>query len=182
MYRKERPNHLLRFFAVSAGTIFGLAHLGMIGLLVDKKSDLPIIDLPTTPFSSYTAEVNRHGYRISYRSHDPKTVVGVRNIIKPAGFLGLRKSKANIYEERVVEGQIIGEEAKLTEKEIQCLKREGAGEATGGLVGASVGAKLSPSVANIPVIGFVLSGFVNMFSQKEGAKIGGQMARDFSDC
>jgi len=64
-----------------------------------------------------------------------------------------------------------------------CIKAIGGAENTGRLVGSSVGASVAPSVANIPIIGWVAAGWVTMFSGNQGAEIGGQMAEDLNkDC
>ena len=47
-------------------------------------------------------------------------------------------------------------------------------------MGSSVGASVAPSVANIPIIGWVAAGWVTMFSGNQGADIGGGMAEDFN--
>ena len=50
-------------------------------------------------------------------------------------------------------------------------------------MGSSVGASVAPSVANIPIIGWVAAGLVTMFSGNQGAEIGGSMAESMSeDC
>ena len=48
------------------------------------------------------------------------------------------------------------------------------------LVGSSVGASVAPSVANIPIFGWVAAGWVTMFSGNQGADIGGSMAEDLN--
>ena len=61
-----------------------------------------------------------------------------------------------------------------------CIKAIGGAEQTGRLVGSSVGASVAPSVANIPIIGWVAAGWVTMFSGNQGAEIGGGMAEDLN--
>ena len=41
---------------------------------------------------------------------------------------------------------------------------------------------ITPALTEIPYVGWLVAGFFNMFGQKQGAEIGGQMARDFQDC
>ena len=46
----------MKWFAVSAGVLFGVAHIGMIGLIANKQT-LPTLNPPVGPYSSYDASV-----------------------------------------------------------------------------------------------------------------------------
>ena len=72
--------------------------------------------------------------------------------------------------------------SKLTAKEIACIKAEGAGGSTGGVIGASVGAQAAPALSNIPIIGWVAGGWATMFGQKTGANLGGDIAKAIEGC
>ena len=114
----------------------------------------------------------------------PKIIQTEKSIDKPAGFLGLGKAEINTYEQSVA-GEATGsvsETSGLTEKQIACIKAEGSGEATGKLAAASITAPITPVLTEIPYVGWLVAGFFNMFGQKQGGEIGGQMARDFKDC
>ena len=63
-----------KWAALGLGTIVGVSHIGMIGLLSNRESKLPSINVPVGPYTSYNAEVGRDGYRISYRANDPKVM------------------------------------------------------------------------------------------------------------
>ena len=73
---------------------------------------------------------------------------------------------------------------ELTAKQIACIKERAKGESTGQLIGTSVatGTGLSSSLANVPIVGWFLSGFATNQARREGGKIGGNMASDFNDC
>jgi hypothetical protein len=70
----------------------------------------------------------------------------------------------------------------MTDKDIACIKVEGSGNATGRVVGASIGVKAAPVVSNIPIVGWLAAGLVTMFSQDKGSEIGGDIARNYNDC
>jgi len=72
--------------------------------------------------------------------------------------------------------------SKLTAKEIACIKAEGAGNSTGGVIGASVGAQAAPVLSGIPIIGWVAGGWATMFGQKTGANLGGDIAKAVEGC
>ena len=180
----QRPSRSKKILVGSLGILFGLSHLALIQSTVNRKSNLPIINLPVGPYTSYIATVSEKGYSIRYKSHAPKIIGNERLIEKPAGFLGLGKAEIKTFEQSVAGGASgsVSEGAELTAKQIACIKAEGSGEATGRLAAASLTAPLTPALIDIPYVGWLVAGFFNMFGQKQGAEIGGQMARDFKDC
>ena len=180
----QRPSKINKIIIGSLGIVFGLSHLALIQSTVNRKSSLPIINLPIGPYTSYVASVTEKGYTIRYKSHSPKIIGNEKLIDKPAGFLGLGKAEIKTFEQSVAgEGSgSVSESSELTEKQIACIKAEGSGEATGKLAAASITAPITPALTEIPYVGWLVAGFFNMFGQKQGAEIGGQMARDFKDC
>ena len=61
----------------TAGALFAISHLGLLGYLIDRKAEppsVPTINLPRGPYSSYKIEAGREGYRIEYRADDPKVL------------------------------------------------------------------------------------------------------------
>ena len=180
----QRPSKLRKILVGSLGILFGLSHLALIQSTVNRKSSLPLINLPVGPYTSYIASVTEKGYTIRYKSHSPKIIETEKHIDKPAGFLGLSKSEVKTYEQSVAGGGSgsVSEGSELTAKQIACIKAEGAGEATGRLAAASLTAPLTPTLIDIPYVGWLVAGLFNVFGQKQGAEIGGQMSRDFKDC
>ena len=101
------------------------------------------------------------------------------------GFLGLANNKVNVVEQSTMDGAIHHKPTATTissngGKSEACIKAIGGAEQTGRLVGSSVGASVAPSVANIPIVGWVAAGWVTMFSGNQGAEIGGGMAEDLN--
>ena len=201
--KPEKPKkniNLTKWFALGLGGIFGLSHIGLIGM-VSRKDSLPIISPPVGPYTSYLAEVSKEGYRISYKANDPKTAFITKDIKEKGGFLGLANEKTQITEEYFMDGQInqggvvsnhrswLDQKPGLTNEQAaeisaakseECIKAVGSAEGTGRLVGTSVGAAAAPALANIPFVGWVAAGWVTMFSGNQGAEIGGQMAEDLN--
>jgi len=180
----QRPSKINKIIVGSLGIVFGLSHLALIQSTVNRKSNLPLINLPVGPYTSYIASVTEKGYTIRYKSHSPKIIGNEKLIEKPAGFLGLGKTEIKTFEQSVAGGGSgsVSESSELTEKQIACIKAEGSGEATGKLAAASITAPITPTLIEIPYVGWLVAGFFNMFGQKQGGEIGGQMARDFQDC
>ena len=172
-----------RLFALGLGGILGLSHIGMIGTLMNRESKLPSINVPVGPYTAYEAEVGKEGYRISYRANDPKVLHVERDSNTKGGFLGLANNKVKTIEQYTMDGAVHTKPITVTEgdkKSEACIKAIGGAEQTGRLVGSSVGASVAPSVANIPIIGWVAAGWVTMFSGNQGAEIGGGMAEDLN--
>ena len=194
-----------KWIGISLGTLVGISHIGMLGLLMSKDSKLPVIDIPTGNYVSLDAEVGEDGYRISYKANDPKTMYITKDIKEKGGFLGLSNETTNIVEEYVMDGQtnqggsvsnhrswidqppgLTSEQAKnitAARKSEACIKAIGSAEGTGRLVGTSVGAATAPALSSIPFVGWVAAGWVAMFGGNQGAEIGGNMAEDmYKDC
>jgi len=174
-----------KWFALGLGGLIGISHIGMIGSLSNRQSKLPSINLPVGPYTSYNAEVGRDGYKISYRANDPKIMHVERDIKKKGGFLGLANNTTKVVEQYTMDGAVHHKPTTTTissngGKSEACIKAIGGAEQTGRLVGSSVGASVAPSVANIPIIGWVAAGWVTMFSGNQGAEIGGGMAEDLN--
>ena len=187
-----------KWIGISLGTILGVSHIGMIGLIATRNNNkLPALNIPVTPYSSYVASVSEDGYKISYSANDPKVMMTTEDVVTPSGFLGLSKKKT----QRVVEYTMDGAEhhggpvssptawidpsAQGTgqgpsDKTIACIKAVGSAEGTGRLVGTSVGAAAAPTVSGIPFVGWVVAGWVAMFGGEQGAEIGGNMAQDLN--
>jgi len=190
-----------KWFALGLGGIIGLSHIGLIGM-VSRKNNLPILNPPVGPYSSYKLSVTEEGYAISYKANDPKSMFITKDIKNKAGFLGLGNNTTKITEEYVMDGktnqggsvsnprswmdqppgltQEQANEITAARKSEACIKAIGSAEGTGRIVGTSVGASAAPALANIPYIGWVASGWVAMFGGNQGANIGGGMAENLN--
>ena len=187
-----------KWIGISLGTILGVSHIGMIGLIATRNNNkLPALNIPVTPYSSYVASVSEDGYKISYSANDPKVMMTTEDVVKPSGFLGLGKKTTQIVREYTMDGAAhhggpvssptawIDPSAQGTgqgpsDKTIACIKAVGSAEGTGRLVGTSVGAAAAPTVSNIPFVGWVVAGWIAMFGGEQGAEIGGNMAQDLN--
>lgn len=191
-----------KWIGISLGTLLGISHMGMIGLLVSRQQEAPLpnINIPVGDYTSYQAEVNKEGYRISYKSNDPKTMYITKDLKKKGGFLGLANNTEKVVEEYVMDGSTnqggpvsnhrswLDKKTKALEDDINsstqkseaCVKAIGGAEGTGRLVGTSVGAAAAPAVSSIPFVGWVAAGWIAMFSGNQGAEIGGNMAEELN--
>ena len=188
-----------KWIGISLGTLLGISHIGMIGYVANSnKSGLPSLDIPVGDYTSYQAEVNKEGYRISYKSNDPKTMYITKDLKKKGGFLGLANNTEKVVEEYVMDGSTnqggavsnhrswLDSKTQTLEGDINsskseaCIRGIGGAEGTGRLVGTSVGAAAAPAVSSIPFVGWVAAGWIAMFGGNQGAEIGGNMAEELN--
>jgi hypothetical protein len=192
-----------KWIGISLGSILGITHIGMIGLIAtNKNTKLPSLDIPVGDYTSYVVSADKDGYKISYSANDPKTAFITKDIKEKGGFLGLANETTKITEEYFMDGKTnqggavsntrswIDQKPGLTNaqadeitaarKSEACIKAIGSAEGTGRLVGTSIGASAAPSLSSIPYIGWVAAGWVAMFGGNQGADIGGNMAEDLN--
>ena len=176
----------MNWTALGLGAFLGVSNMGLMGALINKGS-LPVVDFPVGSYTSYEMEATKDGYKIRYNANDPKVMIKTENVVKPSsGLFSKGATTVDLYEEYTMNGKVHlegGDDAsKLTAKEIACIKAEGAGGSTGGVIGASVGAQAAPALSNIPIIGWVAGGWATMFGQKTGANLGGDIAKAIEGC
>ena len=182
----NRPQKsLFKWFALGVGTLFGVAHIGVVGHLMNRNQ-VPIINLPVGDYTAYQVEAYEGGYRIQYRSNAPQVMGKDKVVVKKNGFFGIGGDTKIIQQEQyTMDGATHlqgGELGKLTAKKIECIKAEGGGENAGRLVGTSIGASAAPLFSGIPYIGWLAAGWVAMFSGNTAAEIGGEIATMTKDC
>ena len=179
---KPRTNYT-KLIGIGLGTLFGISHLSMIGIL-SRRSNLPVVNLPVGPYTSYQVNASKDEYTINYRANDPLVMEVTKDVERPGGFLGLSKARVHSKQEYTMDGSFhLSDQSgsKMSAAQVKCIEAAGGGKQTGKIVGGSVGAAVGTSgIASIPYVGWVLAGAATMFGMEQGAEIGGQMAQDFS--
>ena len=190
-----------KWLGISLGAVFGLCHIGMIGLLATRQSSkLPSFNPPVGDYTSYRISANEDGYDIRYQANDPKTMVITKDIKKKGGFLGLANNTTQVVEEYVMDGKtnqggpvsnkrswqdpstiVKGGGGEVSDKTVACIEAVGGGKQTGRLVGTSVGAAAAPAVSGIPFVGWLAAGWVAMFGGNQGAELGGNMVEELNE-
>ena len=190
-----------KWIAIGLGGLLGLSHLGMIGIIANKKpvSKFPQLNIPVSEYTSYDVEAGVDGYRIRYNANDPKSMFTTKDIQRGGG-LFKKGDKTLIVQEYTMDGAVHHDgpvstrsawidpsaltgdgEKKLSAKTIECIKARGSGEGTGRMVGGSVGASVGSGLTSIPFVGWVLAGAASMIGMDQGAELGGDLAESFSD-
>lgn len=191
------------WIGIGLGTVFGVSHIGMIGLLATREGNkIPFINPPVSDYTSYVIQADEEGYKISYTANDPKTMHITKDIKRKGGFLGLANNTTQIVEEYVMDGKtnqggpvsnkrswqdpstiVKGEGGDDLKKSVACIEAVGGGKQTGRLVGTSVGAAAAPAVSGIPFVGWLAAGWIAMFGGNQGAELGGNMVSELNeDC
>ena len=195
----KKKTNLTKWFALGVGGLVGLSHIGMIGMVANRKDGVPKLDIPVGPYTSYVVQADKEGYKISYTANDPKTAYITKDIKEKGGFLGLATETTKVVEEYYMDGQInqgapvsnqrswiapldefVKDNPELSQKDLACIKAVGSAEGTGRLVGTSVGAAAAPAVSSIPFVGWVAAGWIAMFGGEQGSNIGGDMAENLN--
>ena len=189
------------WLGITLGAVFGISHIGMIGLLATRQSNkVPYINPPVGDYTSYVVSADETGYKISYTANDPKTMHITKDIKKKGGFLGLANNTTQVVEEYVMDGKtnqggpvsnkrswqdpstiVKGGDGEVSDKTVACIEAVGGGKQTGRLVGTSVGAAAAPAVSGIPFVGWLAAGWVAMFGGNQGAELGGNMAEGLNE-
>ena len=190
-----------KLFALGLGGLLGLSHLGMIGIIANRKpeSKFPQLNIPVSEYTSYEVEAGTDGYRIRYNANDPKSMFTTKTIPGKGGLFS-KGQPTILTQEYTMDGAVHHDgpvstrtawidpsgltgdgEKKPSAKTIECIKARGSGEGTGRMVGGSVGASVGSGLTSIPFVGWVLAGAASMIGMNEGAELGGNIAERFTD-
>jgi hypothetical protein len=197
---------LFKWAVLSVGTVVGIAHIGILGHMMhmtDKyasRPQYPSINLPTGPYTSYNVEVGKEGYKLKYNANDPKTLtttetLDLNKIHNDSGLFGKKSTGSEqrstvTVREYTADGAMnldgeqssAGKSKGLSAEDIACIKSEGAGQSTGGMVGASMTAGFAPALTGIPYVGWLAAGWATLLGQNIGSSVGGEVARTVKGC
>ena len=179
----------------TAGALFAISHLGLLGYLIDRKAEppsVPTINLPRGPYSSYKIEAGRDGYRIEYRADDPKVLESERSLDldkEKRGFFGGGTEQRQEYrrDQYTREGTrnmggATTEEGKSA-KDIECIVADAGARSQGAMAGSAIAAgAAAPALSSIPYVGWLAGGWALLLGQKVGSEIGSQVGEVFNDC
>ena len=185
-----------KIIITTAGALFAISHLGLLGYLIDRKAEppkVPTINLPRGPYSSYKIKAGKDGYEIEYRANDPKVLESERSLDldkEKKGFFGGGSEQRTEYrrDQYTMEGTrnmggAIDAEGKLNAKTAECIAADAGARSQGAMAGTSVAAGLVvPAVSGIPYIGWLAGGWALLLGQKAGETIGSEVGSAFNDC
>jgi hypothetical protein len=190
----------IKWAAISVGGVVAVAHIGVLGHLLrrppePKVAEVPTINIPSGPYTSYKITAGKEGYTIEYKANDPAILESQRSLDlnkSQSGFFGGKK-----YEDRreyrqdqyTMEGvRNMGGAATLdgegkSAKEVECIVADAGARSQGAMAGSAVATGvLVPAVVNIPYIGWLAAGWAALLGQNIGSEAGSQVNSMISDC
>ena len=179
--------------AIGLGVVFGIAHIGVIGHLLNAvRPQYPVINFPQGDYSSYKVEATRDGYRIEYRANDPRVLQSEKSLQLDSAKKGLFGPKVEYRKEYRVDqytmdgarnlGGGVDAEGKSA-KDIECIVADAGARSQGAMAGSAIAAGVAvPAAMNIPYIGWLASGWALLLGQKMGSEAGSQVGKVFNDC
>ena len=186
----------MKTIAIAAGSVFALAHIGLLGYVLrpdTKIQEPPVINIPRGPYSSYKIQAGKDGYTIEYRSDDPKVLESERSLDldkDKKGFFGgtteqrieYRRDQYTRQGTRNLGGGAIGEEGKSA-KDVECIVADAGARSQGAMAGSAIAAGVAvPAAASIPYVGWLAGGWALLLGQKAGSELGSQVGQVFNDC
>jgi len=187
----------LKWAAISVGSILAIAHVGLLGYVVrqqpERVIEVPTINIPHGPYSSYKIKAGKDGYSIEYNADDPKILESERSLNvdkEKRGLFGGGSEVRNEYRRDQFTregtrnlGGATGEEGKLTAKNVECIVADAGARSQGAMAGTSIAAGIGvPAVVGIPYIGWLAGGWALLLGQKIGSEAGSTINSMISDC
>ena len=183
----------IKSIALALGTVVGIAHIGVLGHLLNSiRPQYPVINFPTGKYSSYEIDVTKDGYSVRYKANDPKVLESEKSLNvdqNKRGLFGGGSEKRNEYrrDQYTQEGYKNLQGGELTEgksaKDIECIVADAGARSQGAMAGTSIAAgAIVPAVSSIPYVGWLASGWALLLGQKIGSSIGSEVGSTFNDC
>ena len=188
----------MKWVAIGAGALFGIAHIGLLGYVLNRPEhpeipQVPAINIPRgTPYSSYKIEANTEGYSIEYKANDPAILESHRSLDldkdKRGMFGGSHEKRTETrYDQYTMDGtrNMGGGNASegKSAKEIECIVADAGARSQGAMAGSSIAAGVVvPALASIPYVGWLAGGWALLLGQKAGSELGSQVGTVFNDC
>ena len=189
-------NNKLKIAVGVVGGLFAVAHIGLLGYVIRQPKqtvEVPTINIPHGPYSSYKIEAGKDGYSIEYKANDPAILESQRSLnldVDKKGFFGGRSEQRTEYRHdqytmdgvRNIGGEI-GEVGKGGGANAECIAADAGARSQGAMAGSAIAAGVAvPAVASIPYVGWLAGGWALLLGQKAGSELGSQVGTVFNDC
>ena len=191
----------IKWVTISIGGVIAVAHIGILGHLIgrspepEKVVQVPTINIPHGPYSSYKIEADKEGYRIEYKANDPAILESQRSLdldTNKKGLFGGGSEKRTEFrsDQYTIEGirnmgsggAVLDGEGKSA-KDIECIVADAGARSQGAMAGSAIATGvLVPAVVNIPYIGWLAAGWAARLGQNIGSEAGSQVNSIISDC
>ena len=190
--KKKSP---IKIAALALGALVGVSHIGLLGYVLrpqEQVQQIPTINIPRGPYSSYRIKAGKDGYEIEYRADDPKVLESERSLDLNQEKRGLfgggterrREFRRDEYTREGTRnlGGATTEEGKSA-KDIECIVADAGARSQGAMAGSAIAAGVAvPALSGIPYIGWLAGGWALLLGQKAGSAIGSEVGSAFNDC
>ena len=184
----------------TAGALFAISHLGLLGYLIDRKAEpsvpqVPTINIPRGDYSSYKIHAGKDGYTIEYKANDPAILESHRSLDLDKEKKGLfgggterrtetRYDQYTMDGTRNIGGGEIGEVGKnVGGVSAECIAADAGARSQGAMAGSAIAAGVAvPALSGIPYIGWLAGGWALLLGNKAGSEMGSQVGQVFNDC
>ena len=188
----------IKGIALTLGGLFALAHVGLLGYLINRPEEpkvpqVPTINIPRGDYSSYTIKAGKDGYEIEYRANDPAILESQRSLSSDSNKKGLfgggterrhewRRDQFTMDGTRNLGGAALDGEGKSV-KDIECIVADAGARSQGAMAGSAIAAGVAvPAAVGIPYVGWLAGGWALLLGQKAGSSIGSTVGSVFNDC
>ena len=188
----------IKWAAISVGGVIAVAHIGVLGHLIrrppePKVAEVPTINIPSGPYTSYKITAGKEGYTIEYKANDPAILESQRSLSVDRDKKGLFGGGTEIRREwkrdqytaegvRNMGGAVVDGEGKSA-KDIECIVADAGARSQGAMAGSAVASGvLVPAVVNIPYIGWLAAGWAALLGNNIGSSAGSLVNSAISDC
>ena len=184
----------IKWATLTVGAIFGFAHIGILGHLLNRPQ-YPVINFPDGDYSSFKVQSGKNGYSFEYKANDPTVLESTKSLSvdkDKRGLFGptidrrreLRSDQYTMDGTRNIGGATTRDaEGKSLAKSEECIRADAGARSQGAMAGTAISAGLVvPAVSGIPYIGWLAAGWANLLGQRVGEAAGSQVNSMISDC
>ena len=188
----------LKIAGIVLGSVIGIAHVGVLGHLLKRTPEpqvveVPTINIPHGPYTSYKITAGKEGYTIEYKANDPAVLESQRSLSLDKDKKGLfgggtetrrewRRDQYTAEGVRNMGGAAVDGEGKSA-KDIECIVADAGARSQGAMAGSAIAAGVAvPAVASIPYVGWLAGGWALLLGQKAGSQLGSTVGQVFNDC
>ena len=182
----------IKWATLTVGTIFGFAHVGILGHLLNRPQ-YPVINFPDGDYSSFKVQSGKNGYSFEYKANDPTVLESTKSLQVDKDKRGLfgpttemrrefRNDQYTMDGTRNIGGAVSPEGKSLAKSE-ECIRADAGARSQGAMAGTAISTGLIvPAVSGIPYIGWLVSGWAMLLGNKVGSELGSEIGSEFSDC
>ena len=188
----------LKIAGIVLGSVIGIAHVGVLGHLLKRTPEpqvveVPTINIPHGPYTSYKITAGKEGYTIEYKANDPAILESNKSLSLDKEKKGLfgggtesrrewRTDQFTAEGVRNMGGAAVDGEGKSA-KDIECIVADAGARSQGAMAGTAISTGLlAPAVMNVPYVGWLAAGWVNLLGQNVGSAAGSTVNSMISDC